>query len=88
MESKDDIRYKYRAVFDSDLGVEVLNHMAINCGFYSDLKTPDQTVLSNFMKWLLEMIGIYDVEHIESGAVMRKLMELQLIPEKKDAETV
>jgi hypothetical protein len=79
---------KYRALFDSDLGIEVLNDIAVNCGYYADLKTTEQMMLSNFFKWLLDMIGIYDEEHIESGAVMRKLMELPLIPEKKDAESV
>jgi hypothetical protein len=80
---------KYRALFDSDLGIEVLNDIAVNCGYYADLKTTEQMVLSNFFKWLLEMIGIYDEEHVEKAALMRKLMELPLIPEeKKDAEGI
>jgi len=76
-------REKYRAVFSSDVGIEVLNDMAINCGFFADLKTSEQTVLSNFYRWILEQIGVYDYEHIENGAVLRKLMELPLIPQEK-----
>ena len=80
----ENIRQKYRAFWNTDLGVEILNDLAINCGYYADLKTPEQMVLSNFFRYLLEMIGIYDAEHIESGAIMRKLMELPLITKEKE----
>jgi len=80
------IQEKYRALFSTDTGIEVLNNMAINCGYYADLKTPEQMVLSNYFRWILEQIGILDVEHIENAAIMRKLMELPLITEVKDGD--
>jgi len=79
-------REKYRAVFGTDMGMEVLDDIAKECGFYENLDTPEDMVLFNFFRSLLENIGIFDAEHINKGAVMRKLMELPLIPgvEKDD----
>ena len=80
------LREKYRALFSTDMGIEVLNDMAINCGYYADLKTNEQMVLSNFFRWVLERIGILDVDHIEDASIIRKLMELPLITEVKDGD--
>jgi len=81
MNEDDIIRSKCRKLFETDIGVDVLNHIGINCGFFPGPTNTEQMVLCNFFRWLLGEIGIWDPEHIDNGTMMRKLMELPLIPE-------
>ena len=78
------IRDKYRALFNSDMGIEVLNDMAQECGLYDNIDTDEERVLFNYFRSVLQKIGIFDTKHIEDDAIIRKLMELPLIPEKDD----
>ncbi len=80
MENK---RAKYREVFSGDIAVEVLNDMGKNCGFFSPSKTMEQTVLTNYFRSLLFEIGVFDDKYIDDGSIIRKLMELPLMPEIK-----
>lgn len=81
-------RNKYRECFSTSIGMEVLNDMSIECGFYENMDTPEDMALFNYFRSVLEVIGIFDAEHINKGAIINKLMELPLIPEileiKKD----
>ena len=84
----DEMRHKYRAVFDNQMGREVLNHMLFELHFFNDeLQHPYEIALHNYAKRLLWYIGIWDTEYVANPNMINKLMELPLIPEgKKDAE--
>ena len=73
-------REKYRAVFDTDMGVEVLTDMMVECGLFENAETPGEIALLNYIRSVLEKVGILDAEHINNCAITRKLMELPLIP--------
>lgn len=78
------MREKYRITFSSDIGIDVLTDMAFECGFMENLKTPEDMVLFNYFRSILEKIGIYVPEHFNKGALIAKLMELPLVPEDKE----
>lgn len=80
------IRDKYRALFNSDLGVEVLNDMAQECGLYDNIDTDEERVLFNYFRSILQKIGIFDREHVKSNAIIRKLMELPLMPDNNEGD--
>ena len=79
-------REKYRAFYNTDLGIEILDDQARECGFYENLDTPEDMALFNYFRSQLDKIGIFDNEHCKNNAIMRKLMELPLIPEAKKDE--
>lgn len=80
------IRDKYRALFNTDLGVEVLDDMAQECGLYDNIDTDEERVLFNYFRSILQKIGIFDKIHIKSNAIMRKLMELPLMPDNNKGD--
>jgi hypothetical protein len=75
----------YRAVFNTDLGIIVLDDMAKELGFYSNLATDEDRVLFNYFRSVLEKLGIFDYQHVKDAAVMRKLISLPMILDEKDA---
>lgn len=77
-------REKYRAFYDNSPGIEILTDQAVECGFFENLETPEDMALFNYFRSQLEKIGIFDAGHINNGALIRKLMELPLIPEPTD----
>ncbi|KKK86032.1 hypothetical protein LCGC14_2767310 [marine sediment metagenome] len=79
------MKEKYRALFSSDIGIDVLTDMAYNCGFCEPMETEADKVLFNYFRSVLEMIGIYSPKHFNRGDLIRKLMELPLLPEGIDA---
>ena len=79
----DNRRSKYREVFDTPTGIEVLNDIGIMCGFFEDSLTLESMALSNLFRMLLEQIGILDGKYIARADIIRKLMELPLMPEDK-----
>jgi len=81
---KKNIRDSYRALFNTDLGVEVLNDMAKECGLYDNIDTDEDKVLFNYFRSVLQKIGIFDKAHTKNGDLVRKLMELPLVPEGSD----
>ena len=78
------IRDKYRALFSTAMGIEVLNDMAQECGLYDNIDTDEDRVLFNYFRSVLQKIGIFDIKHIEDSAIIRKLMELPLIPDEEE----
>ena len=90
MDTAEDMRSKYRAVFDTPLGAEVLNHMLFELHFFNDeLEHEHEVALHNYSKRLLWYIGIWEPEYIDEPTFVNKIMELPLLPkEKKDAEGV
>jgi len=88
METAEEMRSKYRAVFDTPMGAEVLNHMLFEMHFFSDeIQHPYEIALSNYAKRLLWYIGIWDTEYIDNPKLVNKIMELPLIPEAKKDES-
>jgi len=86
--SVDRKREKYRSVFTSGYGPEVLNDMALECGFYDNLDTPEDMALFNYFRLIIQNIGVWDVAHVENTALMNKLLELPFVPGEEDASGI
>ena len=78
-------RAKYNAFYNTSLGIEILDDQARECGFYDNVDTPADMALHNYFRSQLDNIGVFDNKHYKTNAIMRKLMELPLMPETKGA---
>ncbi len=52
---------RYRRLFVSQAGVEVLTDMLINLDFFSTLETPDAVARHNYAIELLAFVGVFKV---------------------------
>ena len=86
MDTAEGMRHKYRALFGTELGAEVLNHMLFELHFFNDeLNHPHEIALHNYSKRLLWYIGVWEPEYIDKVTFVTKILELPLLPEEKDA---
>ena len=65
----------YRTCFGTDAGKRVLGDLLIRAGhFDTDLKTPEEIAVHNFVNNILRNLGITDVSNVSS--YVQKLFEL------------
>jgi len=53
---------RYRALFGSAVGVEVLTDMLVRLDFFSTLETPEAVARHNYAMELLAIIGVLQVD--------------------------
>ncbi len=57
-----DKKVDYRVCFSTDAGKRVLADMLSEAGFFTQLVTPEQQAVENFMKCVLNNMGVCPVE--------------------------
>jgi len=62
----------YRAVFGSDRGRQVLTHMLAELHFFDEAVGVEETVLSNYARHLLSILGVWRAVNAEE--IVRGLM--------------
>ena len=68
----------YRNCFSTDVGRRVLGHMLLEAGFFdTDLKTPEEIAVENYVKNILKVMGVYD-DPAKIGQIVNGFINVQI----------
>ena len=68
----------YRNCFSTDVGRRVLGHMLLDAGFFdTDLKTPEEIAIENYVKNILKIMGVYD-DPAKIGQIVNGFINVQI----------
>jgi len=68
----------YRNCFSTDVGRRVLGHMLLEAGFFdTDLKTPEEIAVENYVKNILKIMGVYD-DPAKIGQIVNGFINVQI----------
>ncbi len=78
--AKDNQVNSYRTCFSTDSGKRVLGHLLVNAGYFdTDLKTPEELAVLNYVKKILLNIGLFSIKNrkvIGIDSFVNKLFEV------------
>ena len=80
--SADEVKRMYREVFGTRVGREVLAHMLVELGFFSEHIVDEQVFLCNYARHILKLMGVLQPKNIND--ITDALMNISFGEEEKN----